>query len=154
MYISYLAGWYVWSWMLGCWWTIEKRVCWLKSENDSHWRSLRGENFQSCRGGGINSTAASLHSFIKCLTILPIPVLINLLNLSPPTHTHTRSWVNTHTLRLCRLCEGVYVCVCVYSAPVLCPWGGGGVAHVRLNSVGTQMFCSQRNMLMWCKSSV
>lgn len=100
---------------------------WLECEDDSHWRSFRGENFQSCRGG-INSTVASLYSFIKCLTILPIPLLINLLHLSS-SPTHFRSWVNTHTLHLCRLHEAVCVCKYVYSALILCPWM---VTHVSL----------------------
>ena len=89
---------------------------WLESENDSHRRSCRGENFQSCWGGGINSIAASLHSFIKYLTILPILTLINLLHL-PPTHTHT--YTHTHTLAQLSqhphtpFMSAVWGCVCV-----------------------------------------
>lgn len=81
------------------------------------WRSRRGENFQSCReGGGINSTVASLHSFIKCLTILPIPALINLLHLSSlPPHTLSQLSQHPHTPFM-----SPCVCVGVYPALIFC----------------------------------
>lgn len=79
------------------------------------WRSRRGENFQSCReGGGINSTVASLHSFIKCLTILPIPALINLLHLSSlPPHTLSQLSQHPHTPFMSPPQDSVCVWVCI-----------------------------------------
>lgn len=84
------------------------------------WRSRRGENFQSCReGGGINSTVASLHSFIKCLTILPIPALINLLHLSSlPPHTLSQLSQHPHTPFMSPPQD--CVCVGVYPALIFC----------------------------------
>lgn len=86
------------------------------------WRSHRGENFQSCQeGGGINSTVASLHSFIKCLTILPIPALINLLHLSSlPPHTLSQLSQHPHTPFMSPPQDRVCVCVGVYPALIFC----------------------------------
>lgn len=71
-------------------------------------------------GGGINFTVAGLHSFIKCLTILPIPLLISLRHLSPPTHSLAAESTPTHSIYVA--CVGL-VCLCkyVYSGSILCP---------------------------------
>lgn len=55
---------------------------------------------------------ASLHSFIKCLTILPVPTLINLLHFSSSsqthTHTHAAESTSTHSIHVASV--GVNVC--------------------------------------------
>lgn len=78
-----------------------------------------GRTFNLVGEGGINSTVASLHSFIKCLTILrrprshqsPPPSLL----LHPDTHTHTQAAESTHThthsIHVTSVCGCLCVCV-------------------------------------------
>lgn len=112
----------------------------LRSEDDSPWRSFRGENFQSCPGrgkGGINSAIASLHSFIKRLTILPVPVLINLP--PPSSFLHTLSQLSQHPHTRIHV-----ACVCGCLVCVWCVSAHRSFAHrglPQVNSGGSKKTC-------------
>lgn len=78
-----------------------------------------GRTFNLVGEGGINSTVASLHSFIKCLTILrrprshqsPPPGLL----LHPDTHTQTHTQAaestHTHSIHVTSVCGCLCVCL-------------------------------------------